>query len=86
MQGSRRFSSIMPCALSCVMLGISNSTLVFSFVSPEDEPVLQQFYGLGAAKFPTFDFGSGVMLKLGDDGSADSFFDNDSSLCMFEFF
>ena len=82
----RYLSSILPGVVCCVKRGITNSALRFSFVPPEDEPVLQKFYGLGAAKFTTFDFGSGVVLELSYHSGADSFFDNDSALSVFEFF
>ena len=79
-------SSTLPDAVSCVKGGIINSALRFSFFPPENEPVLQQFYGLGAAKFTTFDFRSGVVLEFGYHGGADGFLDNYSSLCVFKFF
>ena len=57
--------------------------LSFLFVFPDNEPVLQKFYGLCAAKFAAFDFRCGIVLKFGDDGGPYGFFDNDSTLCVF---
>ena len=81
-------SSFILSEYSYKMRGLIRLTFGFAFllIPPENEPVLQKFNGLCAAKFGALNFRGCIVLQLSNDGGAYSFFDNHSALCVFKFF
>ena len=60
--------------------------LLFVFFFPQNQPVLQEFDGLCAAKLPPFDFWGHVVLEFCDDGRANGFFHHHPTLGVFKLF